>query len=302
MNHRVTLTVGIPAYNEEANIKSLLEEILVQHTNSFRLEKIIVASDGSTDETVAIVRGFHLEHVVAIDNSERTGLGPRLNQLCRMADTDILILLNADISIEDEYFLERLVAPITQNQADLVSCRMQPLHPETFVERSLAAGFAVKDAAFEAWHGGNNVYTCHGAARGLDRRLYQAIHFPTSVAEDAFSYFFATVRGFRYAYVRNTEVFIRLPQTLKDHIRQTTRFQSNPVVLKSFFQISTTKAATQFPSTLLIRESLVQFIKTPIVFATYGQLQAAIWSWTFCFPPTIKQTWEIAETSKQIHA
>ena len=51
MNKKLTVSVGIPAYDEEANIKSLLEAILQQRQENFILKSIIVVSDGSTDRT-----------------------------------------------------------------------------------------------------------------------------------------------------------------------------------------------------------------------------------------------------------
>jgi glycosyltransferase involved in cell wall biosynthesis len=48
MKKNMTVTIGIPAYNEAANITSLLMALLAQNTPNFKLESIIVASDGST--------------------------------------------------------------------------------------------------------------------------------------------------------------------------------------------------------------------------------------------------------------
>ena len=50
-----TITIGISAYNEVANIKALLQTLLAQRANNFLLEKIIVISDQSTDDTASEV-------------------------------------------------------------------------------------------------------------------------------------------------------------------------------------------------------------------------------------------------------
>ena len=40
----LAVTIGIPAYNEEANIAFLLEDILKQRQETFQLKKILVIS------------------------------------------------------------------------------------------------------------------------------------------------------------------------------------------------------------------------------------------------------------------
>ena len=56
MKNSLTLTVGIPAYNEEANIIQLIDDILKQEYDGLELMKVIVSSDASTDSTDELVR------------------------------------------------------------------------------------------------------------------------------------------------------------------------------------------------------------------------------------------------------
>ena len=53
------LSVGIPAYNEEANIGRLLKALLNQELPRWlKLEEIVVVASGCTDRTEDIVRSF----------------------------------------------------------------------------------------------------------------------------------------------------------------------------------------------------------------------------------------------------
>ncbi|RPI83354.1 MAG: glycosyltransferase, partial [Nitrosopumilales archaeon] len=49
-----TVSVGIPSYNEESNIKRILEKVILSNLNSIDLVEIII-SDDSTDDTPNIV-------------------------------------------------------------------------------------------------------------------------------------------------------------------------------------------------------------------------------------------------------
>ena len=53
---QLRVTIGIPAYNEENNIIPLLTSLVNQKTSQVVVEKIIVMSDGSSDNTVGSVK------------------------------------------------------------------------------------------------------------------------------------------------------------------------------------------------------------------------------------------------------
>ena len=53
-----TLSIGIVAFNEEANIAHLLKTILDQKIESVLMMEIIVVSDASSDKTDEIVGSF----------------------------------------------------------------------------------------------------------------------------------------------------------------------------------------------------------------------------------------------------
>ncbi len=54
-NQFIRCSVGIMAYNEEANIAQTLSAVLNQHGPSMQVEEIIVIASGCTDRTVPIV-------------------------------------------------------------------------------------------------------------------------------------------------------------------------------------------------------------------------------------------------------
>ncbi len=54
----LTCSIGIMAYNEEANIGRLLKAVLSQKLKTVAITEIVVVASGCTDSTEAIVRDW----------------------------------------------------------------------------------------------------------------------------------------------------------------------------------------------------------------------------------------------------
>ena len=295
-----TVTVGIPAYNEAANIKYLLENILSQHEIGFFLDKIIVNSDGSDDDTVALASSIDDCRIQVIDDRKRKGQAARQNEIIRSTETDILVLLNADIILDGRYFLKEIIRPLLEGKAEFTSSNMLAVKTRTFVEKMLSMSIEFKNRIFEHWKNGNNLYTCHGAARAFSRAYYGHFHFEESVGEDAYSYFFGIEYGHRYAYVRDAVARIKLPETLTDHFKQSGRFFNSQTRFIKEFGLARIEVEYSLPKMLLFKSSIVSFLSHPILFTAYVIVTTAS-QWKAGFQKPIGQTWEIATSSKQLH-
>lgn len=99
----VTLTVLVPAYNEEASIAATLTSLLAQ---SHRPERVIVVADNCTDGTVQIARGLGVEIFESQGNTfKKAGA---LNQVLAVLlpgqdDNDLIMVLDADTSLDDGF-------------------------------------------------------------------------------------------------------------------------------------------------------------------------------------------------------
>ena len=107
------ITIGIPAYNEEKNIASIITK-LKKITDS-----IIVCDDGSSDMTSEIAKNLG---AIVISHKKNMGYGVAINsifQKSREMKSDLLVTFDADGQhrVED---IEKVVGPIKNNDADLV--------------------------------------------------------------------------------------------------------------------------------------------------------------------------------------
>lgn len=261
----MTVSVGIPAFNEEGNIGHLINNVLAQVQLDFKLERIIVASDGSTDKTNSIVRAIKDKRITLIENKERKGLGRGLNQIIEKTDSKVLILLDADIAIKDRFYIIKLIKPIAKNGKDLTSCRISEKIPCNFFEKSLYVSMRLKENLFETIRGGNNLFTCHGPARAFSRNLYKNLHFPEGKGNDMYSYLFTKANGFSYEYVKDCAVYYKLPQNLKDHREQSLRFFNSIDSQRDYFF----DRIIQYETKISLMDYLVGAMKSTPLFLRY---------------------------------
>lgn len=107
------IVVGIPAYNEEKNIASIIVK-LKKITN-----KIIVCNDGSDDLTGEVAEKMG---AIVVNHTRNLGYGAGIRTIFLKAkelNSDILVTLDADGQhrVED---IQKVIEPIIKNQADIV--------------------------------------------------------------------------------------------------------------------------------------------------------------------------------------
>ena len=107
------ITIGIPAYNEEKNIASIIIKL------KKIAKKIIVCDDGSTDLTGEIAEKLG---AVVINHPKNLGYGSGIRSIFQKAkeiDSDILVTFDADgqHQVED---IKKVIDPILKNKADVV--------------------------------------------------------------------------------------------------------------------------------------------------------------------------------------
>ncbi len=269
-SNKITVSIGIPAYNEESNIGYLIVDLLSQNQISYKLDKIIISSDGSTDNTAGVVKSINSPNVLLINNKENKGISARQNQICRKSNSDVLILLDADIVIKDKHFIKKLIKPIAENRADLTSPKLIELNAVTFMEEVILTSMNLKNYVYENFKSGNNVYTCHGPARAFSKKLYKNIRFKTSVGEDAYSYLYCIANKLKFAYVRNTAVYYKLPTNFKDHKKQSIRFFQSQLAMAREFGTMFVLSEYKQPINLVILAVLKSFLVKPIHTGVYS--------------------------------
>ena len=113
-----TLSVIIPAYNEQNTIEALLSQVLAVPLEEHGIKKeIIVVDDGSKDSTLEIVKRF--KDIKLISHNKNRGKGFAVRTGIKHATGDIIIIQDADLEYEpNEYY--SLIRPIIDGKAKVV--------------------------------------------------------------------------------------------------------------------------------------------------------------------------------------
>ena len=266
---KLTVSIGIPAYNEEGNIKYLVEELLKQRIANAVLLEIIVVSDGSSDSTVNLVRSIRSSKVKIVDRKKRLGLNRTQNEILSLTSGDILVLMDADV-LPLNNFLQNIISPILRDKkvglvgADIVSAK-----PRTFFEKVISDSHDFKYSIYRTLNGGDNAYVCHGRASAFSKALYSKVKWPDYPAEDVFAYLTCIESGYKFVFAKNAQVLFRLPGSLGDHIKQSQRFFGEKAKMERYFSAKLVRERFYIPWHIIVISLIKSFIRNPLTISIY---------------------------------
>lgn len=118
MNLKPELTIVIPAYNEEENLKIILPDLIafVEQRNW----KLIITNDGSKDNTKTVLKDYeHSVHLKVVHHKLNKGYGAAIKSAIQACDTEYVITIDADGQhrLED---VDKLFALVKSTDADMI--------------------------------------------------------------------------------------------------------------------------------------------------------------------------------------
>jgi glycosyltransferase involved in cell wall biosynthesis len=137
-----SLSIVIPAFNEELRLPASLERIAVYLKNGNREAEVLVVDDGSRDRTAAVAESFRdrIPGLRVIANGSNRGKGYSVRHGMREARMDLVLFSDADLSAPIEE-ADKLVAALDQYDVAIGSRAL---------DRSL---IAVHESAFREFAG-----------------------------------------------------------------------------------------------------------------------------------------------------
>lgn len=298
---RPTISIGIPAYNEEANIRFLLEAILRQKLTNFELKEIIVISDGSTDQTIPLVKSFTDSRVRLVVDGERKGKNARMNELLGIVDGDVFVQFDADCLPEGDNFLEEITKPFSQDaKLGIVSVNTIPMPPRSFFEGVLAKSYTdFRMRLYDQINDGNTIYHCFGMIRAFSRAFYKNATWIDGYPEDSFSYLLAKTKGFSFKYLSHISIRFRVPGNFHDHMQQRQRFLGGRQKLGQYFGSRFVGYSFQKPFWVFVHNGFGFVFRHPVAAVVYlaVNLYASLLS---LLQPRYDAKWTVIQSSKRL--
>lgn len=292
MKKNISISVGIPIFNEEKTIGELIQMILLQ--KAVNIKEIIIALDGSTDGSYEKIKLINDKRIILIHGEKRLGKTHRLTQLLSSCNGDVLILLDGDVTITQKMLFSHILRRYEENKADLIGVHPFPLNPTNFFQRVLKASVIFQDEIKSKWNHGDNYLSFKGNMLLLSRSFAKKIHLPEKlVNDDAFFYFFAKKKSIKTYYAQQETIYYTLPHHFSDHRKQALRFYKSKDELQRFFSPNVLLYA--IPKVISYKAFIRTIMKEHIYFISYLFLRFLTLITLF---EQIQPTWKIASTTK----
>lgn len=232
-----TVTIGIPAHNEEKNIVSLLRSILAQKSENYEIEKIIVVCDGCTDGTERVVAGFAQDYknIQLINDGRRLGKNARLNQFYRKLTSDIFVSFDGDIRLSNKNVISQIVHAFENKNVGLVGGRVIHRSQKTLIGKIVIVYENFWSRVVDSIQNGNNVHSHTGPISAGRREFLNKVQIPKFLPDDHFLYFRAIEYGYHYVCAKKACVYVNVPATFTDYMTQRTRYIDSGQDIKSYF-------------------------------------------------------------------
>lgn len=209
-------SVGIMAYNEEANIAKALDSVLRQDLTGKRIKEVIVVASGCDDRTVEIVADIATREprVRLIEQARREGKASAVNLFIGAAKCPVLILVSADVKVEEGAF-DVLLRHFEDPAVGMVGGHPVPVNGTgTFLGHAVHLQWRLHDRiARESPKLGELV---------AFRNVVPSIPLDTAVDELSIQAF-VTQLGYQLVYEPRAAVYNRGPATVQDFLRQRRR-------------------------------------------------------------------------------
>ncbi len=229
-------SIGIMAYNEEANIARTLHSVLDQIGPTVRIQEVIVVASGCTDRTVPIVSEMALNEprIRLCVQEKREGKASAINLFLKEATSPVVVLIGADV-IPEAFAIENLCAPFKDPKIGMVGGRPVP----------------VNDANTFMGHAVHLLWRLHDRVARVHPKLGEVIAFrnvisgiPTDSAVDEISIqALISQLGYQLIYRPDCIVYNKGPVTVRDFLKQRRRIYAGhlKVLQQQNYEASTMK-------------------------------------------------------------
>ncbi len=225
-----SITVLVPAHNEEAVIARMLDALLIVDYPIERL-KIIPVDDRSTDKTAEIIDAYASQHPDVIRPYHRTsgkaGKGAALRDAMQFVDTEIVLVFDADY-VPGKGLIRQLVAPFFDPEVGAVMGRVVPSNAGAnvltrLIDLERSGGYQVDQ---QARMNLRLVPQYGGTVGGVRKGALESVGgwSVDSLAEDTDATYRLLLAGWKTVYQNRSECYEEVPESWDERVRQVVRW------------------------------------------------------------------------------
>ena len=289
----IRCSVGVTAYNEEANIAALLDALLAQHLHDVEISEIIIVASGCTDNTVPIVEAYVAAYpqVKLHVQPRREGKTAAINLFLTNAIEDICVLESGD-TLPHEDAVEHLVRMFEDANVGMTGAHKIPVNTPDH----LAGLFTHLRLRLEH-------QLCLEIPRLGEmiafRKVFERI--PADVAMDeAFVEALVVQRGMQVRYAPDAIVYNTGPTSLSDFVLQRRRNHAGHLYLKSKYGYAVSSIQNTRVARVAFKEmwGAVRLISTLVLLGVLEGWSRVLGWYDFAIKKDRHVVWDMAWSQK----
>ncbi|MFC1710784.1 glycosyltransferase [Nanoarchaeota archaeon] len=215
-----------PAYNEEKTIAGTLEALIRLEYPKGKKE-IIVVNDGSTDNTVKIVRELMKKYkgIILLDK-KNSGKADSLNKAVKIAKGELIVVVDADSYPAKDCLLKTIGYFEQDKKIAAVTTRVLVRNKKNFIERYQAFDYIVIAWSRKILDFINSVYVTNGPFSIYRKSLVKKVggFDPKNLTEDIEITWHLLSKGYKTKMSYSAEVSTIVPDTLSQWVKQRVRW------------------------------------------------------------------------------
>lgn len=262
LQNKITITVGIPTYYGSPSIIETAKSIL--NSKDVGAFKLIITVDGNPLKPDIAEKLKNLG-VIVQDNQDRRGQLGRLKQLIAQCDTQILVTTQDDVLFSPNALHEIIRAFDNDKELTMIGARVDPMPSKTFFGKIIDTTVELNYSIGTKWRNKDNYLLASG--RCLAYRADFAKKYELSdvvVNSDAYIYFENKRLGGKFKAVASAVIYNKSPQNLKEHLKQSSRFQASQAEIAKHLSINL-ETEYKVPTVIQATSYLEIMLRKPIL-------------------------------------
>lgn len=221
----------------------------------------------------------------------------KLRQIVELADSEVLVTTQDDIKF-DEFALKNILETFEKDKSiTILGSRILPLKPETMVEASLGSMVRIVDSIAGEWNDRQNHLSASGRCLSFRTAFAKKFNFKDDViTADMFIFLENRRLGGKFVRPDNVVVYIRCPQTLREQVGPSARYQNSENELSNIY--GDIRKFYKIPTHLAIKSVAKEFIFHPIAFIGYVFIYIYTRINTENKSKHLTTVWEVDKTTK----